>query len=210
MGGKRRANRLSGAVMARRQTRSADWGFPRWRGYGTERETVKVRLCDRHGCTLPGDCPAPKAPNSPERWWFCPDHAGEYNRHWDYFAGLSAEEAAARAAEEERDNSGFQQSKHYGWGGPGDGSRLRLWALAATMILKRCAPPGASLPRKITPMFGPAIQRRQTGFRKFRRPMMCSRQRKTVGSRFKGLRPDYRARAACRKWPWPKPPPLQS
>jgi len=32
MGGKRRANRLSGAVMARRQTRSADWGFPRWRG----------------------------------------------------------------------------------------------------------------------------------------------------------------------------------
>ena len=94
MGGKRRANRLSGAVMARRQTRSADWGFPRWRGYGTERETVKVRLCDRHGCTLPGDCPAPKAPNSPERWWFCPDHAGEYNRHWDYFAGLSAEEAA--------------------------------------------------------------------------------------------------------------------
>ena len=99
MGGKRRANRLSGAVMARRQTRSADWGFPRWRGYGTERETVKVRLCDRHGCTLPGDCPAPKAPNSPERWWFCPDHAGEYNRHWDYFAGLSAEEAAARAAD---------------------------------------------------------------------------------------------------------------
>ena len=125
MGGKRRANRLSGAVMARRQTRSADWGFPRWRGYGTERETVKVRLCDRHGCTLPGDCPAPKAPNSPERWWVCPDHAGEYNRHWDYFAGLSAEEAAARAAEEERDNSGFQQSKHYGWGGPGDGSRSR-------------------------------------------------------------------------------------
>lgn len=86
---------------------------------------MKVRLCDRYGCTLPGDCPAPKAPNSPERWWFCPDHAGEYNRNWDYFAGLTPEEAAARAAEEARDASGFQQSKHYGWGGPGDGSRSR-------------------------------------------------------------------------------------
>lgn len=111
--------------MARRQTRTTDWGFPRWRGYGSERDTVKVRLCDRYGCEMPGDCPAPKAPNSPERWWFCPDHAGEYNRNWDYFAGLTAEEAAARAAEEARDASGFEQSKHYGWGGPGDGSRSR-------------------------------------------------------------------------------------
>lgn len=123
--GKRGRDRLNEAPMARRPTRSTDWGFPRWRGYGAERETVKVRLCDRYGCDLPGDCPAPKAPNSPERWWFCAEHAGEYNRNWDYFEGLSAEEAAARAAEEERDASGFQQSKHYGWGGPGDGSRSR-------------------------------------------------------------------------------------
>ena len=43
-----------------------DWGFPRWRGYGSAREAAKVRLCDRHGCDAPGDCPAPKAPNSPE------------------------------------------------------------------------------------------------------------------------------------------------
>ena len=54
-----------------RKTRSDDWGFPRWRGYGSSREAVKVRLCDRFGCTNPGDRPAPKAPNSPERWWFC-------------------------------------------------------------------------------------------------------------------------------------------
>ena len=53
-----------------RKTRSDDWGFPRWRGYGSSREAVKVRLCDRFGCTNPGDRPAPKAPNSPERWWF--------------------------------------------------------------------------------------------------------------------------------------------
>lgn len=111
--------------MAKRQTRSIDWGFPRWRGYGADRETVKVRLCDRHGCEKPGDRPAPKAPNDPERWWFCEEHAAEYNRNWDYFAGLSAEEAAEREARETRDASGFREARHYRWAGPGDGSRSR-------------------------------------------------------------------------------------
>ena len=108
-----------------RSTRSTDWGFPRWRGYGSERGATKVRMCDRHGCDLPGDCPAPKSPNSRERWYFCTEHAGEYNRGWNYFEGLSAEEAAAREAGERRDASGFAEASHYGWGGPGDGSRSR-------------------------------------------------------------------------------------
>lgn len=103
--------------------RSTDWGFPRWRGYGSAREAVTVRLCDRHGCEEAGNCPAPKSPNSPERWMFCQRHAAEYNAGWDYFEGLSKEEAAARAADEKRDNDGFAQASHYGWGGSGDGSR---------------------------------------------------------------------------------------
>jgi len=108
-----------------RPTRSQDWGFPRWRSYGAEREAVNVRLCDRHGCDAPGDCPAPKSPNSPERWYFCAEHAGEYNRNWDYFQNLTAEEAAAREAEERRDASGYSDAKFYGWGGAGDGTRSR-------------------------------------------------------------------------------------
>ncbi len=88
-----------------RAKRSDDWGFPRWRAYGQGREAQKVRLCDRHGCDAPGQCPAPKSPNSPERWYFCEAHAAEYNRGWDYFAGLSAEDAAARAAEEAQGRS---------------------------------------------------------------------------------------------------------
>ena len=108
-----------------RSSRSSDWGFPRWRGYGAEREAVQVRLCDRHGCDQPGDCPAPKAPNSPDRWYFCQAHAAEYNRGWDYFEGLSAEEAAAREANERRDASGYTQSRQNAWAGPGDGTRSR-------------------------------------------------------------------------------------
>ena len=108
-----------------RFSRSNDWGFPRWRGYGTERTATKVRMCDRHGCDQPGDRPAPKSPNSPERWYFCQEHAGEYNRNWNYFEGLSAEDAAAREADERGSASAFAAASHYGWGGPGDGSRSR-------------------------------------------------------------------------------------
>jgi curved DNA-binding protein CbpA len=111
--------------MARSPSRSYDWGFPRWRGYESSREAQKVRLCDRSGCDRPGDRPAPKSPNSKERWYFCEEHAGEYNRNWNYFEGLTAEEAAAREAQERQEASGFEQARHYGWGGPGDGSRSR-------------------------------------------------------------------------------------
>lgn len=84
-----------------------------------------MRLCDREGCNEPGDRPAPKSPNSPERWYFCEAHAAEYNRSWNYFEGLSAEEAAAREADERRTASGYADSRHYAWGGPGDGTRSR-------------------------------------------------------------------------------------
>jgi hypothetical protein len=108
-----------------RAGRTNDWGFPRWRGYGSSREAAQVRLCDRHGCSDIGNCPAPKSPNSPERWYFCQRHAAEYNAGWDYFAGLSAEEAAAREAKETQESEGYHESAHYGWGGSGDGSRSR-------------------------------------------------------------------------------------
>jgi hypothetical protein len=108
-----------------RARRSNDWGFPRWRGYGSSRDAATVRLCDRHGCTDVGNCPAPKSPNNPDRWYFCQKHAAEYNAGWDYFDGLSKEEAAAREAQETRDTSGYQESAHYGWAESGDGSRSR-------------------------------------------------------------------------------------
>ncbi|GAA4042088.1 J domain-containing protein [Sphingomonas rosea] len=109
-----------------RSTRNNDWGFPRWRSYADKgRDAARIRLCDREGCTEAGDRPAPKAPNSPERWMFCEAHAAEYNKNWDYFANLSAAEAAAREEAEQRDAGAFRQSSHYAWGGPGDGTRTR-------------------------------------------------------------------------------------
>ena len=105
--------------------RSTNWGFPRWGGYNSSREAQAVRVCDRWGCDDAGDRPAPKSPNSKEKWYFCEQHAGEYNRNWDYFQGLSKEEAAARGRKERSENAGYQESAHHAWTGPGDGSRSR-------------------------------------------------------------------------------------
>jgi len=107
----------------RHNGRSNDWGFPRWRGYETAREAAEVKLCDRHGCPERGACPAPKSPNSPDRWYFCQAHAAEYNRGWNYFEGLDKEEAAARARSEETENAGYAEAAHYGWATSGDGTR---------------------------------------------------------------------------------------
>ena len=105
--------------------RSNDWGFPRWRGYESERAAANVKLCDRHGCEEVGDCPAPKAPNSRDRWYFCQRHAAEYNQRWDYFEGLDKAEKAARTKAEQAENAGYAEAQHYGWGGSGDGSRTQ-------------------------------------------------------------------------------------
>jgi len=109
-----------------KQKRSDDWGFPRWRSYGEKgRSAARVRPCDRQGCNEIGDRPAPKAPHSKDRWYFCEAHAAEYNKNWNYFAGLTPEEAARRAAEEERNGHAFRKSAHWQRGGPGDGTRSR-------------------------------------------------------------------------------------
>ncbi|WP_298469014.1 J domain-containing protein [uncultured Erythrobacter sp.] len=106
-----------------RRKRSDDWGFPRWRPYESSRETVAQRECDRHGCDEPGLCPAPKSPNSPDRWYFCQKHAAEYNKGWDYFEGLDKEQKAERAKAERQESEGYAEASHYGWSGAGDGSR---------------------------------------------------------------------------------------
>jgi hypothetical protein len=100
-----------------RAGRNLDWGFPRWRAYGSSQEATQVRICDRHGCNEPGNCPAPKAPGSRDRWYFCQRHAAEYNSRWDYFEGLEAAEKEERARAERDESAGYAESAHYGWAG---------------------------------------------------------------------------------------------
>lgn len=56
----------------------------------------KVRCCDVPGCPGEGLFRAPKSRDRlNEYFWFCLEHIREYNRSWDYFAGMSQAEIEA-------------------------------------------------------------------------------------------------------------------
>lgn len=104
-----------------------NWGFPRWGEYGKETNPINVRTCDYHACSEKADHPAPKAPNSPEKWWFCQKHAEEYNRNWNFFSGMSQAEAARYAREEMGEADAYSKSAAYSWGGAeGEGGFLQV------------------------------------------------------------------------------------
>ncbi len=51
-----------------------------------------IKKCDHEGCTKAGTCRAPKTRDLKEYWWFCQEHAAEYNKNWNYYADMTADE----------------------------------------------------------------------------------------------------------------------
>jgi hypothetical protein len=59
------------------------------------------RACDHPGCRRAATARAPKSREMlEEHYWFCQPHAAEYNRNWDFFAGMSEGEIRKRQQEE--------------------------------------------------------------------------------------------------------------
>jgi len=55
--------------------------------------------CDHPDCRLAGSTKAPKSREMlNEHYWFCTAHAAEYNRHWDFFAGMTEAQIRAQQA----------------------------------------------------------------------------------------------------------------
>lgn len=73
---------------------------------GDAREDVTAlkpgeRACEHPGCRTAGSTRAPKSRDLlGEHYWFCQAHAGEYNRSWNFFAGMSEDEVQARISDE--------------------------------------------------------------------------------------------------------------
>ena len=51
-----------------------------------------IKKCEFPGCTRAGTCRAPKSRDLREYWNFCPEHAAEYNKNWNYYADMTDEE----------------------------------------------------------------------------------------------------------------------
>ena len=59
------------------------------------------RACDHPGCRQAATARAPKSRDMlNEHYWFCQPHAAEYNRNWNFFAGMSEGEVRRRQQEE--------------------------------------------------------------------------------------------------------------
>jgi DnaJ-domain-containing protein 1 len=59
------------------------------------------RPCDHPGCRQAGVARAPKSRHMlDEHYWFCQPHAADYNRSWNFFAGMSDEQVRERQTEE--------------------------------------------------------------------------------------------------------------
>lgn len=60
------------------------------------------RACDHIGCKHAGSYLAPKGRDHEGQYWhFCLEHVGQYNRRWNYFAGMSDSELADYQKKEE-------------------------------------------------------------------------------------------------------------
>lgn len=62
--------------------------------YADERENHRptVRCCDMPGCPAEGEYRAPKDRSLSGHYWFCMTHVQEYNKAWNFFAGMSSSE----------------------------------------------------------------------------------------------------------------------
>lgn len=58
------------------------------------------RPCDHAGCRAPASAKAPKSRDMQgEYYWFCQPHAAEYNKSWDFFAGMNEQQVADAQAQ---------------------------------------------------------------------------------------------------------------
>lgn len=57
-----------------------------------QRESIASHVCEMPGCTKKAEHRAPKDRSLSEYYRFCLQHVSEYNKAWDFFAGMSSQE----------------------------------------------------------------------------------------------------------------------
>jgi len=88
------------------------------RGLSGASET-SVRGCENEGCEESGKYRAPKAPDVlDEYFWFCKEHAREYNLKWNFFHGTTEAEMNAQLSKDkvwERETKPFGDPEARAW-----------------------------------------------------------------------------------------------
>lgn len=89
------------------------------------------RICEWEGCEAKAAHKAPKGKNTENQYyWYCLDHVREYNRNWNFFEGMSAEEARIF---QEQMRMGDRPTWKFGTlGSAGDGKKMNAGASGFT------------------------------------------------------------------------------
>jgi DnaJ-domain-containing protein 1 len=51
-----------------------------------------IKKCDHKNCEKPGIFRAPKSRKLDDYYFFCKEHAAEYNKNWNYFSNMTSQE----------------------------------------------------------------------------------------------------------------------
>ena len=154
------------------------------RGMSGASET-STRGCDHKGCDQSGQYRAPKSPDSlDDYFWFCRDHAREYNLKWNFFHGNSEEEFEKFI---DKDRVWGRETKPFGKLGSEDRAWQRLGVEDPMEILGANATlnPGRSMGRKLPP-----TERRALDILEARDSWTKPEIRKQYKSLVKDLHPD--------------------
>jgi len=54
-----------------------------------------IQKCNHPNCTKAGTCRAPKSRDLSEYYFFCRDHAAEYNKNWNFYQNMTEDEINA-------------------------------------------------------------------------------------------------------------------
>ena len=73
----------------------------------------KIKICDHPECQEPGEYRAPKDRSLKNYYWFCLKHVREYNKNWNYYAGMTEQEI-----EKENKFDSLSQKKTWPFGLP--------------------------------------------------------------------------------------------
>ena len=88
------------------------------RGLSGESETSR-RVCEHENCQEAGKYRAPKAPDVlDDFFWFCKEHAREYNLKWNFFDGTTEAEMNAQMSKDkvwERETKDFRDPEARAW-----------------------------------------------------------------------------------------------
>ena len=165
-------------VAWRKQKRSDDWGFPRWRSYGARAATRRRCACATAKAAASRRPPRAQGAQQQGALVFLRSARRRIQQELELFRRAEPRGSGApRGRGREGGNSGFRQSAQWKWGGPGDGTRSRdemraldALELEADADFKAVKAATGGWSRRITPTRTPAMPKPPSASSRSRRP----------------------------------------